>query len=109
TLFYRVLRRVSDLNIPLNSGDFCLMDRKVVRALKRLPEKNRFLRGLRCFVGFRQTGVVYDRPARNAGRPKYTFKALCRLAADGIVGFSSFPLHFVSYIGAALLLLTVLI
>ena len=76
--FYRLLNAISDLRIPLDSGDFCLMDRKVVDAINALPERARFVRGLRTFVGFRQSGVEYDREARGAGRPKYTFRALAR-------------------------------
>src|SRR5439155_22561917 len=89
-LFYRLLRAVSDLDIPLDSGDFCLMDRKVVDVLKHLPEQVRFVRGLRTFVGFRQTGVRYERAARNAGEPKYSLRALVGLAVDGLVSFSSY-------------------
>ena len=100
-LFYRLLRAVSDIDIPLDSGDFCLMDRKVVDVLNHLPERIRFLRGLRSFVGFRQIGVSYPRAAREAGRPKYTFRALARLAIDGIIGFSSAPLNLVTYLGLA--------
>jgi dolichol-phosphate mannosyltransferase len=98
-LFYRLLRATSDLDIPLDSGDFCLMDRKVVDALRQLPERQRFIRGLRTFVGFRQTGLCYERDARHAGKPKYTFKALSRLAIDGLVSFSAFPLSLVTYFG----------
>lgn len=98
--FYRLLRAMSHLEIPLDSGDFCLMDRKVVEALKRLPERNRFVRGLRAFVGFKQTGLAYERAARLAGQPKYTFRALCRLALDGLLGFSSAPLQSLFYVGA---------
>jgi dolichol-phosphate mannosyltransferase len=98
-LFYRLLRAISDLDIPLDSGDFCLMDRKVVQAIKDLPERNRFVRGLRTFVGFKQIGLQYERAAREAGKPKYNFRALLRLAMDGIVGFSSFPLRLVTYLG----------
>jgi polyisoprenyl-phosphate glycosyltransferase len=98
-LFYRLLRAVSDLDIPLDSGDFCLMDRRVVDVLKHLPERMRFVRGLRTFVGFRQCGVCYERAAREAGQPKYTFRALLRLALDGLIGFSSFPLTLVTYLG----------
>jgi dolichol-phosphate mannosyltransferase len=100
-VFYRLLRIISDLEIPLDSGDFCLMDRKVVEALKSLPERMRFIRGLRTFVGFRQIGVRYERAAREAGKPKYTFRALLRLAVDGLVSFSSYPLHVVTYVGVA--------
>jgi polyisoprenyl-phosphate glycosyltransferase len=103
-LFYRLLRATSDLQIPLDSGDFCLMDRKVVDALKMLPERQRFIRGLRTFVGFKQVGLVYERDARHAGQPKYTFKALVRLALDGLVSFSGFPLTLVTYLGIASLL-----
>jgi dolichol-phosphate mannosyltransferase len=98
-LFYRLLRAISDLDIPLDSGDFCLMDRQVVEALRRLPERQRFVRGLRTFVGFRQTGLRYERAARSAGQPKYTFRALVRLAVDGLVSFSGSPLTVVTYLG----------
>jgi len=97
--FYRILNLISDLDIPLDSGDFCLMDRRVVEALKDLPEKMRFVRGLRTFVGFRQTGLAYERAARAAGRPKYTFRALIRLAVDGLVSFSSYPLRLANLLG----------
>jgi dolichol-phosphate mannosyltransferase len=98
-LFYRLLRAISDLDIPLDSGDFCLMDRQVVEALRQLPERQRFVRGLRTFVGFRQTGLRYERAARSAGKPKYTFRALVRLAVDGLVSFSGSPLTVVTYLG----------
>ena len=97
--FYRVLAAVADLDIPLDSGDFCLMDRVVVDALKALPERVRFVRGLRTFVGFRQVGVPYEREARDSGRSKYSLRALFGLAIDGIVGFSSSPLRLVTYLG----------
>jgi polyisoprenyl-phosphate glycosyltransferase len=100
-VFYRLLRAISDLDIPLDSGDFCLMDRKVVDVLKHLPEQVRFVRGLRTFVGFRQTGVRYERAARNAGEPKYSLRALVGLAVDGLVSFSSYPLHLVTYVGVS--------
>lgn len=105
--FYRLLRAISDLEIPLDSGDFCLMDRKVVEALKSLPEQMRFIRGLRTFVGFRQTGLQYERAAREAGKPKYTFRALVKLAIDGLVSFSSYPLHLVTYIGVFTVILAI--
>lgn len=99
--FYRLLSGISDLDIPLDSGDFCLMDRRVVEALKALPERIRFVRGLRTFVGFRQVGLAYQRDARAAGRPKYSLGALIRLAVDGLVSFSSYPLRLVTYLGIA--------
>ena len=97
--FYRLLGAVADLAIPLDSGDFCLMDRKVVLALNALPERARFVRGLRTFVGFRQVGVPYDRSARHSGQPKYTFRALLALAVDGIISFSGRPLRLLTYLG----------
>jgi polyisoprenyl-phosphate glycosyltransferase len=103
--FYRLLNAISDLDIPLDSGDFCLMDRRVVQAIQALPERKRFVRGLRTFVGFRQTGLAYERAAREAGRPKYTFTSLLGLAIDGLVSFSSYPLRLVTYMGLAAALL----
>jgi polyisoprenyl-phosphate glycosyltransferase len=100
-LFYRLLRFISELDIPLDSGDFSLLDRRVVRALNQLPERNRFVRGLRAFVGFRQVGVPCPRAERHGGRPKYTFRGLVRLALDGLVGFSGRPLVLAAYSGLA--------
>ena len=98
-VFYRILRAISDLDIPLDSGDFCLMDRRVVDVLNHLPERTRFVRGLRTFVGFRQVGLRYERAARSAGQPKYSFSALLRLAVDGLVSFSGRPLQLATYFG----------
>src|SRR5262249_2652424 len=92
---------ISDLDIPLDSGDFCLMDRQVINSLMELPEQLRFVRGLRTFVGFRQKGISYERPARSQGKPKYTFSSLVRLAADGLISFSGYPLTLVAYFGLA--------
>lgn len=99
--FYRVLRSISEIEIPLDSGDFCLMDRKVVDSLKRMPERMRFIRGLRAYVGYRQVGVEYERDARHSGRPKYTMYKLVGLAADGLVSFSGAPLRLVTKLGLA--------
>lgn len=107
--FYRVLRATSDLEIPLDSGDFCLMDRKVVDTMKALPERQRFVRGLRTFVGYRQVGLEYERDARHLGEPKYKFKALVRLAVDGLVSFSGYPLTLVSQLGMLSLLIAALL
>jgi len=79
-VFYRLLSRLAPIEIPRDAGDFCLMDRRVVDLLRRMPERNRFLRGLRTWVGFRQAAVPYDRPARHAGRPAYTLGKLLTLA-----------------------------
>lgn len=97
--FYRVLNAISDIDIPVDSGDFCLMDRRVVDVLKHLPERMRFIRGLRSYVGFRQVGLSYERAARDAGQPKYTFRRLVLLAVDGLISFSGYPLRLVSYLG----------
>lgn len=97
--FYRLLQLISNIDIPLDSGDFCLMDRRVAEQIKALPEKNRFLRGLRSWVGYRQVAVHYEREARYAGEAKYTFRKLFRLALDGILSFSSFPLRLATYVG----------
>jgi dolichol-phosphate mannosyltransferase len=97
--FYRLLARVSPTNIPLDSGDFCLMDRRVVEVLRQMPERNRFVRGLRAWAGFRQVGVEYERDARLAGEAKYTLRRLSRLALDGLFSFSTVPLSLVSQAG----------
>lgn len=97
--FYRLLAAISDLKIPLDSGDFCIMDRSAVDLLNSLPERQRFVRGLRTWVGLRQTGVEYERDARAAGRPQYTLAKLVKLAMDGLVSFSSVPLKMVTRLG----------
>jgi dolichol-phosphate mannosyltransferase len=98
-LYYRMLRKVADVDIPVDTGDFCLMDRKVVEVLRKLPERNRFLRGLRSWIGFRQVGVAYERPARHAGEVKYTLRKMFKLASDGIMAFTSMPLRLASFLG----------
>ncbi len=102
-LFYRILSRMSDVEIPVDSGDFCLMDRKVVNVLKHeLPERIRFVRGLRAFAGFKQIGIPYDRPPRAGGETKYSWSKLFGLAFDGIFGFSLLPLRLASFLGFAI-------
>lgn len=98
-LFYRLLYRIADLEIPPDAGDFCLMDRKVVDALRSLNESSAYLRGLRSWVGFSQTGIEYDRPAREAGEAKYTLRKLVRLALNGVLAFSAAPLRLASVLG----------
>lgn len=98
-LFYRLLAMVSELPIPLDSGDFCLMDRAAVQLLNALPERQRFVRGLRTWVGLKQIGVKYERAAREAGLSQYTFKSLVKLAMDGLVSFSNVPLRIVTRLG----------
>jgi dolichol-phosphate mannosyltransferase len=98
-VFYATLARLAEVSIPMDAGDFCLMDRRVVDVLASLPESSQFLRGLRSWVGFRQDAIEYDRPAREAGVAKYTLGKLVRLALDGIVSFSSLPLRLASILG----------
>lgn len=97
--FYRILQKISNIPIPLDSGDFCLMDRRVADTLKSMHERNRFVRGLRSWAGFRQIGLEYDRDKRQAGDVKYTMTRLMKLALDGIVSFSYFPLRIAGYTG----------
>jgi polyisoprenyl-phosphate glycosyltransferase len=98
-LFYRTMKAVAEIDVPLDAGDFCLLDRRVVDTLVSLRERNRFLRGLRSWVGFRQVGVEYSRESRFAGEPKYTLRKLVRLALSGYVGFSAMPLRAAAWLG----------
>lgn len=91
--YYRLLEKIAYIPIPVDSGDFSLMSRRVVDLLGSMPERNKFLRGLRSWVGFRQTGYVYERSARYAGEPKYTLLKLLRLALDGLISYSFIPLR----------------
>ncbi len=99
SLFYRLIFRITDVRIPLDTGDFRLLDRKVVDVLDRMREKHRFLRGMGAWVGFRQVGVPYDRQARFAGETKYPFRKMLRLALNAITGFSYLPLQMATYFG----------
>ena len=98
-LFYRILARLSTIPMPLDAGDFCLISRRALDELNRLPEKDRYVRGLRAWVGFRQTGVAYERDARHAGKSKYSLIGLTRLALNGIISFSDKPLVYVTLAG----------
>jgi dolichol-phosphate mannosyltransferase len=99
SVFYRIFGMLANIDVNLDSGDFALMDRRVVDVMNSLPEKNRFVRGLRAWAGFRQTGVVYERAAREAGETKYPFHKLLRLAFDGIFNFSTAPLSMIFLLG----------
>jgi glycosyltransferase involved in cell wall biosynthesis len=103
--FYQTIGRMSPVEIPRNTGDFRLLDRRVVDALKQLPERNRFMKGLFAWVGFKQTSILYDRPQRYKGVTKWNYRRLWRLAIDGITSFSFLPLKVWSYIGLSLSLL----
>lgn len=107
-LFYNLFNRLSDYPIPPSTGDFRLMDRQVVEALKTLPERNRFNKGLFSWVGFRQIGVPYARPSRAAGSSSWASFSLVRLALDGITSFSTVPLRIWSWVGFGSALLAVL-
>jgi glycosyltransferase involved in cell wall biosynthesis len=102
SLFYRVLRASTDIDIPVDTGDFRLMDRKVCQEMKRLPENNRFVRGLVSWVGFRQTAIEYERHERLAGETKYPLKRMLKLCLDGITSFSYKPLKLAGYAGGLL-------
>jgi len=106
--FYRILSRLSNIEIPHDAGDFCLMDKRVVEIINSMPERNRFLRGLRSWVGFRQTGIKYDRPARAAGSIKYSFRDLFHLAFDGIFAFSTIPLKLSTFLGFGVSIMTII-
>lgn len=98
-LFYRVINKLSDTNIPLDTGDFRIMDRKVVDVLKSMPEKDRFIRGMVSWVGFNQIPIYYARETRKAGVSKYPLFKMIRFALDGILSFSTLPLKASSYLG----------
>lgn len=98
-MFYRLMAALTPLRIPLDSGDFSMMSRRVVNALNAMPERRRFVRGLRTYVGFRQTGLAYERHERADGVSKYTFRKLLALAADGIFTFSELPLRLATVAG----------
>ena len=97
--FYRILRKLADVEIPTDTGDFCLIDRSVIDILNLMPERTRYLRGLRSWVGFNQTAVPFSRDARFAGEVKYTFRKSFKLAMNGIVSFSQVPLRLSTYVG----------
>ncbi len=99
SLFYRIIYRITDVKIPLDTGDFRLMDRKVVNVLKQMRERHRFPRGMSAWVGFKQVGVEYKRAARVAGETKYPFRKMFLLAVNAVTGFSYFPLQVATYFG----------
>ena len=105
--FYRLLRRIATIEIPLDSGDFCIMDRRVVDLLISMPERNRFVRGIRSWVGLNQSGLPVERQARSAGKPKYTFGRLLLLALDGLISFSYLPLRTITMLGFSISLLSI--
>ncbi|HYK83076.1 MAG TPA: glycosyltransferase family 2 protein [Gemmatimonadales bacterium] len=103
-LFYRVFRRLSNVSVPVDAGDFGLMSRRVVEQLRLVPERHRFLRGLRSWVGFRQVGVAVERGERQTGKSKYGVRRLLGLAADGVFAFSIVPIRAAALLGAVAIL-----
>lgn len=107
-MFYRIIYRITDVDIPVDTGDFRLMDRQVANVLKVMREHNRFIRGMTSWVGFRQTGVYYVREARHSGETKYPLRKMIRFATDAITSFSYFPLQIMIYVAAVLGVLALL-
>lgn len=108
SLFYRMIYKITDVKIPLDTGDFRLMDRKVVNVMNRMRERHRFLRGMSAWVGFKQIGVPYKRAARFAGETKYPIRKMFKLALNAITSFSYFPLQMATYLGFGAALLSIL-
>jgi polyisoprenyl-phosphate glycosyltransferase len=107
-LFYRLMANLSDIRLPLDSGDFGLMSKRVADLVKRMPEHHRYLRGIRSWVGFKQIGVPVERARRHSGRSKYSLLRLMRLAADGLFAFSIVPIRAASLAGAAVMFLSLI-
>lgn len=108
-LFYRLIQALTDVTIPMEAGDFRLIDRKVLEALKQMRESARFVRGMVAWVGFRQIGVPYRRHARKAGETKYPFRKMLRLALNAITGFSTIPLKLATWGGSLAVALALLL
>lgn len=103
-LFYRILTALADVRIPPDSGDFSVMDRVIVDKLNSMPERNRFIRGIRAWLGYRQVGLEYERHERFSGKPKFTFSSLKKLAYDGLISFSRRPLTLATNFGIVITL-----
>lgn len=107
-VFYRMMATLSDIRLPLDSGDFGLMSRRVINQVRRMPEHHRYLRGMRSWVGFRQVGISVERAERHSGRSKYSLIRLIKLAADGIFAFSIVPIRAAALVGAFVMILSIL-
>ncbi len=107
-IFYRILKKIANIDIPLDSGDFSFISRRVVNVLNKMPEESRFIRGMRTWIGFRQIGIAYDRQERASGDSKYSFSKLVQLALNGIYNFSEFPIKFVTSLGGFAIISSVL-
>ena len=108
-MFYKTLNILSDVEIPKDTGDFRLVDRKVVDTINQMPEHNKFLRGLFSWVGYKQTAFEYERKERFAGKTKYPLRKMLKLASDGIIGFSTKPLKMVGFIGILSIIISIAI
>ena len=106
--FYKIIRAISDIKIPLDSGDFCVMKKQVAENMLLLQEKNPFLRGIRSWVGFKQIGVEFERHQRVGGKSGYTLKKLLKIASDGIFSFSNFPIRIITLLGTFGLFIAIL-
>lgn len=107
--FYRILSKITSINIPLDTGDFRLFDSKILKHLRLMPEKHKFIRGQISWLGFKQTFIEYDRDSRKHGETKFTYKKMVNFAIDGITSFSSFPLKFVTILGFIVSVLALII
>ena len=106
--FYRLLKYIFSINMPLDSGDFCLMRKKVVTQILKMPEQSLFFRGIRSWVGFNQKGITYERDERQAGKSKYSLKRLFKLAYNGLYSFSNFPIKFLGRLGLFIIISSLL-
>jgi glycosyltransferase involved in cell wall biosynthesis len=107
-VFYRMMARLSDVHLPLDSGDFGLMSRRVINQVRRMPEHHRYLRGIRSWVGFRQVGVAVERAARHSGKSKYSLIRLVKLATDGVFAFSIVPIRAAALVGTFVMFVSIL-
>jgi dolichol-phosphate mannosyltransferase len=107
-IFYRFIKNVLGINIPIDSGDFCLMRKIVVQHIVSMPEQSLFIRGIRNWVGFRQKGITYERDCRFAGKPKYSLYNLMKLAYNGIFSFSDFPIKLLGRLGLYIIIASIL-
>ncbi|GEM55615.1 glycosyltransferase [Flavobacterium branchiophilum] len=107
-MYYRLQKKISNFNIPIDSGDFSMLSRRVVDNINNMPEQNRYIRGMRAWVGFKQIGFEYDREERQGGESKYSLKSLLELAITGIFNFSDFPIRFITKLGLFTILLSLM-
>ncbi len=106
--YYRLMNEISQIDLPLDSGDFGMISRKALNYLNAMPEQNRYIRGMRSWIGFKQIGIEYERSARFAGETKYSWKKLFELAYSGIFNFSSFPVKFITRLGIASIIIAII-